>query len=78
MLLEKSKILINPIEIKEVQQKIFCEFLDSLKSYRLYSHIPKQGDVKYVVIIGETSAGKSTIFNNTFGLQLKTGHAEVT
>lgn len=68
----------DPKKIKQNQQKLFMEFLKSVETFSMENPLPKKGNIKYVTVIGETSAGKSSIYNWLFNLNLKTGHAEVT
>ncbi len=47
-------------------------------TFDIYNPIPKAKNLKYVAVIGEISAGKSSIYNWMFGLKLETGQGEVT
>ena len=53
----------DPAKIKENQNKLFMDFLNQVPKFNICNPIPKQGDIKYVAILGETSSGKSTIYN---------------
>ena len=75
---EELRTLKDPNKIKEVTTQIFYNFLNNLQTFDVYNPLPKHDNIKYVTIIGETSAGKSSIYNTYFGLNLKTGQAECT
>jgi hypothetical protein len=44
----------------------------------VYVKIPKEKNCKFVVIMGEVSAGKTSIYNWLFNKKLPTGAGEVT
>lgn len=57
---------------------MFLGFLKELKSFDMYNKIPKPDNMKYVALVGDTSAGKSSIYNWVFHLKLQVGQEEVT
>jgi deoxyadenosine/deoxycytidine kinase len=44
----------------------------------MYLKIPKENNSKFIVIMGEVSAGKTSIYNWLFNKKLPTGAGEVT
>ncbi len=52
--------------------------MGQLESFNVYNKIPKTGNLKYVAVIGENSAGKSSMYNWIFGLNLKVGVDDTT
>lgn len=68
--LKELNYLSDPKNIEEAEEKLFINFVNSLKSFKLANPIPKANNYRYAAIIGENSAGKSSIFNWIFGLKL--------
>ena len=65
-------------KIKEAEEKIFLNFLNKLKSFPVMNPLPKHEGYRYVGIIGENSAGKSSLLNFVLGLQLEVGVDDTT
>ena len=65
-------------KIQEAEEKIFLKFLTHLKSFPVMNPIPKPGGYRFVGIIGENSAGKSSLLNFVLGLKLKVGVDDTT
>ena len=57
----------NPKKIEIAERKLFLNFLEQLVTFDVYNKIPKEGGVRYAAIIGENSAGKSSLYNTFLG-----------
>lgn len=65
-------------KIKEAEEKIFLNFLSQLKSFPVMNPLPKSEGYRFVGIIGENSAGKSSLLNYVLGLNLEVGVDDTT
>ncbi len=64
--------------MEKAQRELFLSFLSSLCSFQQMNPIPKLNGLKYVTLVGENSAGKSTAFNWILGTNEKTGVDDTT
>lgn len=67
----------DPRKIDAVSEEIFNNFLHSLDSHKRFNS-DKKKDKKRIAVIGQNSAGKSTIYNWIFGLNCKVGIDDTT
>ena len=65
-------------KIYEAQEKLFQNFLTNLKTFKVVNPLPKENGFKYVAIIGENSAGKSSLLNKALNLKLEVGVDDTT
>ena len=57
----------------KMQEQICLAYLKDFSTFGINDQMPKEGGIKYVILIGPTASGKSTILNRTFNLNLKVG-----
>lgn len=57
---------------------IFDNFVKNLATFDVHNKLPTHGGNRYVAVIGENSAGKSSIYNWLFGLKLAVGVDDTT
>jgi GTPase Era involved in 16S rRNA processing len=65
-------------KIEEAEKAIFLNFLKQLKSFSIMNPLPKGNGYRYCAIIGENSAGKSSLLNTAFNLHLEVGVDDTT
>lgn len=75
---EEIKSLKDPKKIEESQFKLFMSFLTSLATFQQMNPIPKLDCARYVSLVGENSAGKTSAFNWIFGTNGKVGVDDTT
>lgn len=65
-------------KIEEAEKKIFMNFLTQLKSFSIMNPLPKANGYRYCAIIGENSAGKSSMLNKVLNIKLEVGIDDTT
>lgn len=75
---EELKFLKDPNQVQKAEQKIFNDFVNQLKPFKMVNPIPKIDNVRFVAIVGENSAGKSSMLNKILGTKLEVGVDDTT
>jgi len=76
--LQEIQKMKDPNKIEENQRLLFNSFLSQLKSFNFMNPIPRQNGLKFISLIGENSAGKSSAFNWILGTKEKVGVDDTT